>query len=240
MAATPVQSNMRATDATGSGGSFGSVFRQVQGEVARFIEQGGGSATTLNPQGRAYLEQSQPVNVLGSINQGGEIGEVQQQFLASIKPWTEETGARLGVAPEIVAAHAALESGWGQRPLRQVRERGPYALRGITRRHGARHPHDELRPRTRSRVRARQYLFVGRLAHARVHIPRAKRSRRPLDAHRLRGGHVERRTLGKRQLRHQDAFVHTRQNLLGELPHEQPRSQRGPTRDGEDMARMPQ
>ncbi|WP_454774498.1 glycoside hydrolase family 73 protein [Janthinobacterium tructae] len=118
-ATSAVQSNMRATDATGSGGNFSSVFRQVQGEVARFIEQGGGNATSLSPQGRAYLEQSQPVNVLGSINQGGEIGEVQQQFLASIKPWTEETGARLGVAPEIVAAHAALESGWGQRPLRQ-------------------------------------------------------------------------------------------------------------------------
>ena len=118
-ATAAVQSNMRATDATGSTGNFSSVFRQVQGEVARFIEQGGGNATSLNPQGRAYLEQSQPVNVLGSINQGGEIGEVQQQFLASIKPWTEETGARLGVAPEIVAAHAALESGWGQRPLRQ-------------------------------------------------------------------------------------------------------------------------
>lgn len=126
MAATPstaatsaVQSNMRATDSISSDGSFSSVFRQVQGEVARFIEQGGGNATSLSPQGRAYLEQSQPVNVLGNINQGGEIGEVQQQFLASIKPWTEETGARLGVAPEIVAAHAALESGWGQRPLRQ-------------------------------------------------------------------------------------------------------------------------
>ncbi|WP_219135534.1 glycoside hydrolase family 73 protein [Janthinobacterium sp. UMAB-60] len=118
-ATNAVQSNMRATDATGSGGNFSSVFRQVQGEVARFIEQGGGNATSLSPQGRAYLEQSQPVNVLGNINQGGEIGEVQQQFLASIKPWTEETGARLGVAPEIVAAHAALESGWGQRPLRQ-------------------------------------------------------------------------------------------------------------------------
>ena len=118
-ATSAVQSNMRATDATGSSGSFSSVFRQVQGEVARFIEQGGGNATSLSPQGRAYLEQSQPVNVLGNINQGGEIGEVQQQFLASIKPWTEETGARLGVAPEIVAAHAALESGWGQRPLRQ-------------------------------------------------------------------------------------------------------------------------
>lgn len=121
-ATNAVQSNMRATSAsaaTSGSGSFGSVFQQVQGEVVRFIEQGGGSATTLNPQGRAYLEQSQPMNVLGSINQGGEIGEVQQQFLASIKPWTQETGARLGVAPEIVAAHAALESGWGQRPLRQ-------------------------------------------------------------------------------------------------------------------------
>ncbi|WP_332858835.1 glycoside hydrolase family 73 protein [Janthinobacterium svalbardensis] len=118
-ATNAVQSNMRATESTSSGNSFGSVFRQVQGEVARFIEQGGGNATSLSPQGRAYLEQSQPVNVLGNINQGGEIGEVQQQFLASIKPWTEETGARLGVAPEIVAAHAALESGWGQRPLRQ-------------------------------------------------------------------------------------------------------------------------
>ncbi|MBW3510435.1 MULTISPECIES: glycoside hydrolase family 73 protein [Janthinobacterium] len=115
-ATSAVQSNMRAT---GSSGNFSSVFRQVQGEVARFIEQGGGNATSLNPQGRAYLEQSQPVNVLGSISQGGEIGETQQQFLASIKPWTQETGARLGVAPEIVAAHAALESGWGQRPLRQ-------------------------------------------------------------------------------------------------------------------------
>lgn len=114
-----VQSNMRATESTASSGNFGSVFRQVQGEVARFIEQGGGNATNLSPQGRAYLEQSQPVNVLGAISQGGEIGETQQQFLASIKPWTEETGARLGVAPEIVAAHAALESGWGQRPLRQ-------------------------------------------------------------------------------------------------------------------------
>ena len=118
-ATNAVQSNMRATPATAAAGSFGSEFQQVQGEVARFIEQGGGSATTLNPQGRAYLEQSQPVNVLGSINQGGEIGEVQQQFLASIKPWTQEAGARLGVAPEIVAAHAALESGWGQHPLRQ-------------------------------------------------------------------------------------------------------------------------
>ena len=44
-ATSAVQSNMRSTDATGSSGNFSSVFRQVQGEVARFIEQGGGNAT---------------------------------------------------------------------------------------------------------------------------------------------------------------------------------------------------
>lgn len=115
-ATTAIQSNVRATASTAS---FSSVFQQVQGEVATFIEHGGGNASMLSPEGRAWSANSAPTNVLGAISQGGEIGEVQQQFLSSIKPWTEETGARLGVAPEIVAAHAALESGWGQRPLRQ-------------------------------------------------------------------------------------------------------------------------
>lgn len=117
-----VQSNMRATSGTASTASFSSVFQQVQGEVATFIEQGGkgnSNAGMLSPEGRAWSANSAPVNVLGAVSQGGEIGDVQRQFLASIKPWTEETGARLGVAPELVAAHAALESGWGQRPLRQ-------------------------------------------------------------------------------------------------------------------------
>nr|WP_145545894.1 flagellar assembly peptidoglycan hydrolase FlgJ [Variovorax boronicumulans] len=42
----------------------------------------------------------------------------QQDFLQTIAPWAREAGAALGVAPEVVAAHAALESGWGRRPLR--------------------------------------------------------------------------------------------------------------------------
>ncbi|MGK5023577.1 glycoside hydrolase family 73 protein [Janthinobacterium sp. RB2R34] len=110
---------MRATGSIASTASFSSVFQQVQGEVSTFIEQGSGNAGTLNTEARVWSANSASANVLGAINQGGDIGDVQQQFLASIKPWTEETGARLGVAPEIVAAHAALESGWGQRPLRQ-------------------------------------------------------------------------------------------------------------------------
>jgi hypothetical protein len=55
----------------------------------------------------------------GAIDdEAGVDSATQQQFLASIKPWAEETAGKLGVAPELVAAHAALESGWGKQPLK--------------------------------------------------------------------------------------------------------------------------
>ena len=126
--AAPLGATRATTAATATAG-FGSMFSQVQNEVGAFISKGGGSGftatagATLSPEGLAYLERSQPASALASINAGGAVGttgsdgELQQQFLASIKPWTEETGQRLGVAPELVAAHAALESGWGRRPL---------------------------------------------------------------------------------------------------------------------------
>lgn len=55
----------------------------------------------------------------------------QQDFLQSIGPWAREAGAALGVAPELVAAHAALESGWGRRPLRGADGGDTHNLFGI-------------------------------------------------------------------------------------------------------------
>ena len=129
--ATAAASPTRATAA--AGGAFGSVFRQVQSEVDTFISKGGPArsanaaspstpASSLSLEGGAHLARTQAGAALAGI--GGAYGvteqsELQQQFLASIKPWAREAGEKLGVAPDIVAAHAALESGWGQRPLRQ-------------------------------------------------------------------------------------------------------------------------
>lgn len=115
--------------APAGGTGFGATFRQVQDEVADFLAHGGGaSAPTsaaapgagpgLSAAGLALRQQAQTGAIAGA---GGVDGEVQQQFLASIQPWAEETGSRLGVSPNIVAAHAALESGWGQHPLRAGR-----------------------------------------------------------------------------------------------------------------------
>ncbi|MBJ7310697.1 glucosaminidase domain-containing protein [Rugamonas sp. CCM 8940] len=100
---------------------FGATLRQVQGEVADFINHGGPAlataATALSVEGMALRQRA---NGAGAIDAAGNAQdpELQQQFLASIQPWAAETAERLGVAPHLVAAHAALESGWGQRPLR--------------------------------------------------------------------------------------------------------------------------
>lgn len=129
--AAPAAASVAASDGFGNGfgddsgngfGSrFGSVFRQVQDEVASFIEHGatpGAAAPSLSPEGWAQLARSQPA--AAPADGGASAGESasQREFLAAIAPWSTQTAARLGVAPELVAAHAALESGWGRRPLR--------------------------------------------------------------------------------------------------------------------------
>ena len=127
---TAAASPTRATAPAG-GAAFGSVFRQVQSEVDTYISKGGPArsnanagtpASSLSLEGGAHLARTQAGAALAGIGNAygvAEQSELQQQFLASIKPWAREAGEKLGVAPDIVAAHAALESGWGQRPLRQ-------------------------------------------------------------------------------------------------------------------------
>lgn len=104
----------------GAGIAFASAFRQVQNDVADFIRQGAGDATVDTSQVQTLTAAAQALRARGAIDPAAAGGdsELQQQFLASIQPWADETGQRLGVSPSIVAAHAALESGWGQRPLR--------------------------------------------------------------------------------------------------------------------------
>ncbi|MCP9760390.1 flagellar assembly peptidoglycan hydrolase FlgJ [Aquitalea sp. S1-19] len=43
----------------------------------------------------------------------------QEVFVARMLPHAQPAAQELGVAPELIVAHAALESGWGQRPIRQ-------------------------------------------------------------------------------------------------------------------------
>ena len=105
----------RPTAALGGGHGFGRVFNALQEEVAAYIQHGdaggdSGAATRLNAEAAVLRLTTAPAAAAGGAPD-------QQAFLNSIAPWANAAAARLGVAPELVQAHAALESGWGQRPL---------------------------------------------------------------------------------------------------------------------------
>ena len=130
----------RPTAALGGGDSgFGRMFSEVQGEVATYIQNGDvdadatGATGGLSAEG-ALLRARANGLIMGETehSEGATAGTPQQQaFLDSIAPWARQAAHQLGVAPELVQAHAALESGWGQRPLRTEGGASSHNLFGI-------------------------------------------------------------------------------------------------------------
>jgi len=123
----------RPTAGIGGGSGFKGIFGEVQGEVADFIQNGGGSfggGAGLSAEGRVWAARtSEAANAI--VGDGGDATPDQQAFLDSIAPWAKEAADKLGVAPELVSAHAALESGWGQRPLKNGDGSSTHNLFGI-------------------------------------------------------------------------------------------------------------
>ena len=131
ISATLPTASTRPTSAIGGGSGFGRAFADVQGEVADFIQNGGGAAMpALTPEGSLWQARSAPA-VVGALDADSAASEDQQAFLDSIAPWAREAADKLGVAPELVQAHAALESGWGQRPIRNSDGASSHNLFGI-------------------------------------------------------------------------------------------------------------
>lgn len=106
-----------------SGGS--TTYSRAQREVAALIQDAitpepgvlpSQSSASIAMRARAAgMADSSGAILAATLNSANT--ESQQAFLQSIMPWATEAGQKLGVAPELVAAHAALESGWGQHPL---------------------------------------------------------------------------------------------------------------------------
>ncbi|NML63314.1 flagellar assembly peptidoglycan hydrolase FlgJ [Massilia sp. RP-1-19] len=117
----------RPASAIGGGSGFGRVFSEMHSEISDFISEGGGDtgAAALSVEGRMWQARTQ--GVANAMEPAGG----QQAFLENIAPWAREAGERLGVAPELVQAHAALESGWGQRPLTNAAGDSTHNLFGL-------------------------------------------------------------------------------------------------------------
>jgi len=126
---TPLAATRPLPAAGGAAAGFGALFSQVQADVSTFIEQGSPngaleSLAAFAPPGHV------PAATTAATAEAGAPADAEG-FLAAIAPYAEEAGARLGVSPEIVAAHAALESGWGRKPLRGTDGADTHNLFGI-------------------------------------------------------------------------------------------------------------
>jgi len=105
-----------------AGGAASATFRQVHAEVARYIAAsdapsaaGSGAGSALTADGAALRARLAARAIGGeAVSETSVPSEAQQAFLEAIRPHAEAAATRLGVAPELVAAHAALESGWGR------------------------------------------------------------------------------------------------------------------------------
>ena len=117
------------TSGTAGGGAGTATFRQVHADVARYLAATdapaavpAGAGTTLTADGAARRARlaaraiggADTAAATGLTADGSVPDAAQQAFLEAIRPHAEAAAARLGVAPELVAAHAALESGWGR------------------------------------------------------------------------------------------------------------------------------
>ena len=122
--------------AGGSQAGFSGLYRQLSSEVSRFIEQGSPSgaatrtaaataAATLSPEGAWRQLQG------AAASTGGVSSASQQAFINEVLPLAQDAAARLGVAPELLAAQAALESGWGAKPIRREDGSSSHNLFGL-------------------------------------------------------------------------------------------------------------
>ncbi len=148
---TPEFNALRATAATSAtpalawrsrqadGGGFNQVFSHLQAEVSQVIDKGWPASPALPAlDAEGWLRRAgagtgttSAQAAIGATTADGEMAAGQQEFLAAIAPWAREAGASLGVSPELVAAHAALESGWGSKPLRDAAGRDSHNLFGV-------------------------------------------------------------------------------------------------------------
>lgn len=110
--------------------------QEVARDVQQFIAQGGTSAAALSSPQAHWLamqavkqldraEKSKTAESIGEApvrtdGKGSALQPQQQAFLSRIAPWAQQAAQRLGVSVRSVMAHAALESGWGQRPVRSA------------------------------------------------------------------------------------------------------------------------
>jgi peptidoglycan hydrolase FlgJ len=129
----PTPATSFADRATG----FSAAYSRVRQDVLDSIQHGFSSAGSIPCASLASLANVLSSPVLSADAalppSGGAVASEAQRrdFLERIRPWASQAASVLGLSEDLVAAHAALESGWGMRPVRTADGDSSHNLFGI-------------------------------------------------------------------------------------------------------------
>lgn len=140
--ARPSAPSAPAAPASASAAGFGSLYASLKRDINSTVRNGFAQnhAPQLSSQAtqwfnamraRAEAQDDGRVPSGAGVTVFGSVDPDRQAFLAEIMPHARRAGAMIGAAPELIAAHAALESGWGSKPLKNARGDTTHNLFGI-------------------------------------------------------------------------------------------------------------
>ncbi|MPV70249.1 flagellar assembly peptidoglycan hydrolase FlgJ [Burkholderia sp. BE17] len=142
VAGSPAPVAPAGTPVAGFGSLYASLNRDIGGKIRNGFERSvesqlSSQAVTWANVMRARAEAAEAAKVERGAPSGvgatvpGTADSDRQAFLAEIMPYARRAGAMIGAAPELIAAHAALESGWGSKPLKNASGETTHNLFGI-------------------------------------------------------------------------------------------------------------
>jgi peptidoglycan hydrolase FlgJ len=110
-------------------GSFAMAVRQLQSDIEGTIKNGFAQGTSEEASSAWMLNnplQAQAATQGSTIPDAGKEG-----FVSRVTPWAKLAADKLGVSPDVLVAHAALESDWGRHPVRDAKGNDTHNLFGV-------------------------------------------------------------------------------------------------------------
>ncbi|AXE32194.1 flagellar assembly peptidoglycan hydrolase FlgJ [Chromobacterium phragmitis] len=138
------QQMIQAMSANGGLGLGDMIYRQIakqsgfspDEDKTAAVHRLAGPPLMAQPAGQRMLQayrsaQSEADGAVASLAQAPQPSGTGKGFASSLLPHARGAAEQLGVAPECVVAHAALESGWGKRAIRNADGTDSHNLFGI-------------------------------------------------------------------------------------------------------------
>ncbi|WP_206995169.1 glycoside hydrolase family 73 protein [Trinickia mobilis] len=115
-------------------GSFSMSVQQLQSDIEGTVKNGfqsGATETAVTETAATAWMLNNPLQAQAATQgRSAPVGD-KASFVDRVSPWAKLAAQKLGVAPDLLVAHAALESDWGRRPVRDAKGNDTHNLFGL-------------------------------------------------------------------------------------------------------------